>query len=92
MRTYEIELAAAKRNEGGVRQRPSEPRRRKAEGGRRRHHHGLARFHMPRQQRADAIEIRVARGEHANLPAALRQHFLDGALEWRRPRPHRAAN
>ena len=50
------------------------------------------RVDAPRQHRADAVVERIARGEHADLPAAMMQHFVGGAVERARPRPRRAAN
>src|SRR5215472_15478464 len=47
---------------------------------------------MPQQDRADAVNEWIARCEHAYLPAALRQHLLDGALERAPPRPRDAAD
>ena len=47
---------------------------------------------VSRQHRADAVMERIARGEHADLPAAMTQHFVGGAIERARPRPRRAAN
>ena len=45
-----------------------------------------------REHRADAVMERIARGEHADLAAAMMQHFVGGAVERARPRPRRAAN
>ena len=47
---------------------------------------------MARQQRADAIEERIARCQHADRPAALLDHLAHRPIERARPRPHRAAN
>ena len=47
---------------------------------------------MARQQRADAVEERIAGRQHADRPAALLHHLADGALERARPRPHRPAD
>ena len=74
------------------RQRPAEPRGGEAERGRRGHDQHLLRVDMARQQRADAVEERIARGEHADLPAALRDHLAHRLVERARPRPHRAAD
>ena len=49
-----------------VRQRPAEPRRGEAEGGRRRHHQHLVGRDVARQHRADAVEERIAGGQHAD--------------------------
>ncbi len=84
--------AAVHREQHGLRQRPAEPRRGEAEGRRRRHDDHLARIDVARQHRADAVVERIARGEHADLPAAMAQHFVGGAIERARPRPRRAAN
>ena len=72
-------------------QRPAEPRRGQAESRRRGQHDHLAGRDHARQQRADAVEERIARREHADRRAAMRQDFVGGALEGRRPRPRRAA-
>jgi hypothetical protein len=77
---------------GRLRQRPAEARGGQTEGRWRRHRHGFARVDMPQQDRTDAVNERVARGEHADLPAAMRQHLLDRALERAGPRPRRAAD
>ena len=42
---------------------------------------------MPRQQRSDAVEKRIAGCKHADLTAALLQHLGDGLLERTGPRP-----
>ena len=49
-------------------------------------------IHVACQQGADAVEIRIARGEHADGASAMLQHFLYGAFEWAGPWPRRAAN
>ena len=55
-------------------------------------HDHLARIDLSRQHRADAVVERIARGEHADLPAAMAQHLVGRAVERARPRPRRAAN
>src|SRR5439155_23315184 len=92
MRTDEIERAAVERELGRVRQRPAQTRGRKTEGRKRRHRHRLAGIDMPQQDRADAVNEWITRCEHAHLPAALRQHLLDRALERAAPRPRDAAD
>src|SRR5215467_12652559 len=92
MRTDEIERAAVERELGRLRQRPAQARGGKAEGRKRRHRHRLARIDMPQQDRADAVNEWITRCEHAHLPAALRQHLLDRALERAPPRPRGAAD
>ena len=93
MRAHEIERAAVQRDERRLRQRPAEPRRGQAEGRRRRHAPRISCGRdVARQHRADAVVERIAGGEHADLPAAMRQHLLDGALERARPWPRRAAD
>ena len=92
MRTDEIERAAMERELRRFRQRPAQARGGEAEGRRLRHRHGFARVDMPQQHRADAVNERVARGENADLPAAIGQHLLDRALERAGPRPRRAAD
>ncbi len=42
--------------------------------------------------RADAVEERIARGEHADRPPALLETSADRPIERARPRPHRAAD
>ena len=61
-------------------------------GRRRRHDDHLARIDVPRQHRADAVMERIARGEHADRPAAMAHDFFGRAVERARPRPRRAAN
>jgi len=92
VRTDEIERAGVQRKLGGLRQRPAKPRGGKTEGRGCRHRHGLARIDMPQQDRADAVDERVTRCEHAHVTAPLRQHFLDGFLEGTAPRPRGAAD
>src|SRR5262252_5423398 len=92
MWTDEIERAAMQRELGRLRQRPAQTRGGKTEGRKRRHRHRLARIDVPQQDRADAVNEWIARCEHADLPAALRQHLLDRALERASPRPRDAAD
>src|SRR5215510_10323115 len=92
MRTHEIERAAMQRELGRLRQRPAKTRGGKTERRKRRHRDRLAGIDMPQQDRTDAVNERVARCEHAYLPAALRQHLLDRALERASPRPRDAAD
>src|SRR5262249_11739098 len=92
MRTDEIERAAMQRELGRLGQRPAETRGGKAEGRKRRHRQRLAGIDMPQQDRADAVNERVAPSEHAPWPPALRQHLLDRALERAAPRPRDAAD
>ena len=44
------------------------------------------------KRRADAIKERIARGEHADRPAAPLDHLAHGLVERARPRPHGAAD
>ena len=92
MRAHQIERAAVYRNERGLRLRPAEAGGGQAEGRRRRDHGHLTGIDAAGERRADAIVERVARGEHADLAAAMMQDFVGGGVERARPRPRRAAN
>ena len=92
MRSHEVQRARMQRELRGVRQCPAQPGRSEAEGGGRRQRLYFPWIHVACQQGADAVEIRIARGEHADGASAMLQHFLYGAFEWAGPWPRRAAN
>src|SRR5437879_6413440 len=92
MRAHEIKGASVQRHERTFRQRPAEPCGRQAERGWRRQHHHVLRRDLTRQQRADAVVERIARGEDADGAAAIPQYLLDRALERAGPRARSALN
>ena len=47
---------------------------------------------MARQDGADAVDERISRSEHADLPLALSQDLVNGAIERRGPWARRATN
>ena len=92
MRPDQFKRTAVQRKQDGVLQRPPQPGGRKAERRRPRHHQHFVRHDMLCQQRAYAMEKRIARGQHAYGTAALIENLTHRAVEWARPRPRRAAN
>ena len=92
MRSDAIERAPMQRDKRNVGQRPTEPCGRQTERRRRRHDQRLVGRDMVRQHRADAIEERIARGEHADLAPARGKHLFNPAREGTGPRLRLAAD
>ena len=71
---------------------PAEPCRREAEGRRRGHHQHFCRVDVAREHRSDAVEKRIAGGEHADVAAAMGENVFDRTLERARPGVRVSAN
>ena len=77
MRHDALEAAPVQGQEGAILQGPSEPRRCQRKRGWRRKRYDFTDRYMRREQRADAVEERIAAGEHDGALAAPREDRRD---------------